>query len=332
MATLYIDKPDIRLRKKDKRIIVEQEDKVIDDIPTFRLEQIVVFGGVELTVPALSLIFQENIDTVFLTKKGRYKGRIYSPGLSLVTLRLKQYERVIDKDFTLSAASSLVKGKLKNLRTMLMRFNRSSDLDIGYSALQIRNCIKSLENAKTLDSVRGYEGAGTSAYFSALQKIFKYDLGFRKRVKRPPTDPVNALLSFGYTLLCGDINTAVNLVGLDPYIGFLHEPQDRKTSLVFDLMEEFRPVIVDSIVISSINRKYFEFSDFEPDSETGGINISKNSIARFISYYQERLANVVFHNQSNQHVSYKKCFELQARIMARYIKGETDKYIPMTPK
>ncbi|MEQ8172985.1 MAG: CRISPR-associated endonuclease Cas1, partial [Candidatus Eremiobacterota bacterium] len=248
------------------------------------------------------------------------------------SLRLKQYERVMDKDFALSAAASLVKGKLTNLRTMLMRFNRSSDLDIGYSALQIRNCIKSLDTAKTLDSVRGFEGAGTSAYFSAFPKILKYDLGFRKRVKRPPTDPVNALLSFGYVMLCNDINTAVNLVGLDPYMGFLHEPQDRKTSLVFDLMEEFRPVIVDSIVISSINRKYFDFSDFEPDSETGGINISKSSIARFISYYQERLSTVIFHNQSKHHVTYKKCFELQARLMARYIRGEADKYISVTPK
>jgi len=332
VVTLYIDRQKVRLRKKDKRFIVEEEGKVAVDIPSFRINQIIAFGGVELTIPALSLLFQENIDMVFLSKKGKFKGRIYTPGLSLVTLRLKQYNRRNDMNFTLALARAFVKGKLTNLRTFLMRFNRSGDKDLACSILHIRNALKSLDRADNLDVLRGYEGAGTGAYFSAFPKVLKYDLGFRKRVKRPPTDPVNALLSFGYMLLVNDINTVVNIVGLDPYIGFLHEPQDRKTTLVFDLMEEFRPVIVDSVVVSVINRRYLTFSDFEKNSETGGINISKTAIGRFINYYHERLSTVVYHKVSGQHVTYKKCLELQARMAARYIKGEISEYIPLTPR
>ena len=332
LATLYIDKKDVRLRKKDKRLIVEQEGKVAADIPSFQIDQIVIFGGVDFTIPALSLIFKENIDTIFLTKKGKYKGRICTPNSKLVTLRLKQYERRLDEEFTLSTAKSIVKGKLTNMRNKLVRLNRSQNLDIGYGALRIRNARKSLDSAKTLDAVRGYEGSGTAAYFSVFTEILKYDLGFRKRVRRPPTDPVNSLLSFGYTMLYNDVNTAVNLVGLDPYLGFLHEPQDRKTTLPFDLMEEFRAIIVDSVVISGINKKLFSISDFEKNGKTGGINIDKIAIAKFINQYQNRLHTTVFHKSSNQHTTYKKCIELQVRLMARVIKGDAEEYIPLIPK
>lgn len=267
---VYIKTQGARIVKEGRHLLVKKGDATYHTLFTYKLSQIVIFGNVEITHRALAQLMRHEIDTVFLTRNGRYLGRIASPEARNVFLRKRQYDLLGAVDFCTRMARAIVVGKLANMATVLMRIKRTrGDSLPGQKAREIQELMKPLQNAETLEAIRGYEGRGSALYFAAFPRGFIENLGFTRRVRRPPTDPVNSILSLLYTFLMNRVYAAVRVAALDPYPGFLHSLDYGRYSLVLDLMEEFRTIIADTLALSLFNLKIIRGEDFyieQPDS------------------------------------------------------------------
>ena len=242
-------------------------------------------------------------------------------------LRQKQFKRYEDDPFRLRVAQAVVEGKLRNMRTLLMRLARRRKVDVGAVAHRLRRSIQQVGQATNAESLRGIEGAGTAAYFGALGSFFPEEFAFKGRNRRPPKDPANALLSFGYALLGNSVEGAIYTAGLDPYLGFLHVVDYGRPSLALDLMEEFRPVLVDALVLDLVNHNRVQSEDFE--ARDGGVFLQGEGRKRLIAAYQKRLEDRVTYPVSPERVeriSYRRCLEYQVRRLARAILGEEAHY------
>ena len=260
---IYVKTQGARIVKEGKHLLVKKEGTVYHTLFTYKLDQVVTFGSVEITHRALAQLMRHGIDTVFLTYNGRYVGRIASPESKNVFLHKRQYTLLDDGEFCLRFARSIVAGKLTNMATLLMRIKRTRKDSIARQrAQEIQFLMERLAKADSVDSVRGYEGRGSALYFEGFANGFLQDAGFRRRVRRPPTDPVNSVLSLLYTCLMNRVYAAVRIAALDPYPGFLHTLDYGRYSLVLDLMEEFRPIIVDTLTLSLFNLKILQQEDF----------------------------------------------------------------------
>ncbi|MBW1741725.1 MAG: CRISPR-associated endonuclease Cas1 [Deltaproteobacteria bacterium] len=260
---IYIRTQGAKIVKEGRHLLVKKGDAVYHTLFTYKLRQVVIFGSVEITHRALAQLMRNNIDTVFMSYDGRYMGRIAAPESRNVFLHKRQYMLLDDHDFALRLARCIVAGKLANMATLLMRIRRSrKDPVPGQKAEEIHQLMRQLESANNLESVRGYEGRGSAIYFGTFPRGFVHEMGFVRRVRRPPTDPVNSVLSLLYTFLMNRVYAAVRIAGLDPYPGFLHAIDYGRYSLVLDLMEEFRTIIADTLTLSLFNLKILQKEDF----------------------------------------------------------------------
>ena len=268
---VYIKTQGARIIKEGRHLLVKKGDATYNTLFTYKLRQIVIFGNVEITHRALAQLMRFEIDTVFLTQNGRYLGRIASPEARNVFLRKRQYDLLGDQDFGLRMARAIVSGKLANMATILMRIKRTRDDGLsGPKAHAIQDLLKPIQETDNLNSIRGYEGRGSALYFEAFPHGFIENMGFVRRIRRPPTDPVNSILSLLYTFLMNRVYAAVRVAGLDPYPGFLHTLDYGRYSLVLDLMEEFRTIIADTLALSLFNLKILKKEDFyveTPDND-----------------------------------------------------------------
>lgn len=264
---VYIKTQGSKILKEGRHLLVKRGEDVYNTLFTYKLDQLVLFGNIEITHSAMCLLMRNNIDTVFLTRHGRYLGRLAPVESRNVFLRRRQFRILDDADFGLQMAKWVVAGKLTNMATLMMRIKRSRNVPAaGHKARQIQDLLTTLNRADTVDSMRGYEGRGSALYFSGFRFGFVEDSGFTRRIRRPPTDPVNSVLSLLYTFLMNRVYAAVRLAGMDPYPGFLHSVDYGRYSLVLDLMEEFRPIIVDTLVFSLFNLKILQQSDFRVEA------------------------------------------------------------------
>jgi len=236
----------------------------------YLIEQVIVMGNVTLTTPVIDYLLQHGIDCVFCNSLGKYHGRLTSTESRLGSLRLRQSAAVLDRDARLSLAKSFVRGKLQNCRTLLMRYRRELGLPILEETVEIlEDSLKSVENCSDIGSLLGVEGSASAAYYKSFKEILKQPMGFTARVRRPPTDPVNSMLSFGYTLLTYNVQAGLSIVGFDPFIGFLHSVEQPRANLALDMVEEFRPIIVDSLVLWLVNTGVMTEAEFERPVESG---------------------------------------------------------------
>ncbi|WP_429885574.1 CRISPR-associated endonuclease Cas1 [Geoalkalibacter halelectricus] len=230
---------------------------------THKLEQLVLMGNVIITPPALKLLLRENIDTVFLRVDGRYLGRLASAEPKNVFLRRRQFALAEDSTFCLPVARSIVLGKMANMATVLNRISRTRKQGAAAAAAEtIRKLARRSDGASDLEQLRGFEGAASATYFQSLGLGLNQNLGFTKRVRRPPTDPVNAVLSLLYTFLINRAYAAVRVAGLDPYPGVLHSLEYGRHSLPLDLVEEFRTLVADTLTLSLFNLGVLKEEDF----------------------------------------------------------------------
>jgi len=268
---VYIKTQGAKIVKEGRHLLVKKGDATYHTLFTYKLKQIVIFGNVDITHHAFVQLMRHNIDTVFLSFDGRYLGRIAPPEAKNVFLHKRQYQLLDDPGFGLRFARCVVAGKLSNMATLLMRIKRSRNRkEVGDNARQIQNLMDKIETAGSIDSLRGYEGRGTALFFAAFPSGFVDNMGFTHRVRRPPTDPVNSVLSLLYTFLMNRVYAAVRIAGLDPYPGFLHSIDYGRHSLVLDLMEEFRSIIAETLTLSLFNLKILKKDDFiinRPDSD-----------------------------------------------------------------
>ena len=340
MAILYIMEQGAELKKKGKQLIVEKMGKKIDTIHAFKLDQIVIMGMVNLSPHTIAFLLEEGIDTVFMTVNGRYRGRLISGFGKNIILRRLQFQKLDDQEFVLEAAKRFVEGKLKNYRTILRKHNREfKNKDVEKSIHQLRYFIGKLDKADGVPNLLGFEGKGSFAYFQAFGHLIKSgQFFFAGRNRRPPKDPVNAMLSFGYTFLVNTVQTQVNIAGLDPYLGSLHSVDYGRPSLVLDLMEEFRPLIVDLMVLRLINMKIIKLWDFyfadEEDLEDESVYpviLNHEGKRKFILNYEKQLDRKLIYSFSGKRLSYRQIILEQVRKLVRYFKGE-DVYRPFLIK
>ncbi|MBM9520563.1 CRISPR-associated endonuclease Cas1 [Desulforhopalus vacuolatus] len=260
---IYVTTQGARITREGRHLLVKSGEDTYRTIFIHKVEQLLLCGNIQITPSARNVLFRNGIDTVFLTRDGRYLGRFSIPEQKNIILRRRQFAFADDEPFCLNFARQIVTGKLANLSTVLMRiYRKKKKKHIVEKVQKIRKLTEQVATAKSVDSLRGYEGRGSALYFSLFNTGFDHDQGFRRRVRRPPTDPVNALLSLLYTFLYNQVYSAVRQAGLDPYIGALHTPDYGRYSLVLDLMEEFRPILVDTLVLALFNMNILKDDDF----------------------------------------------------------------------
>lgn len=326
MATLYVTEQGAKVSRESRHLIISKEHRKLAELPIIDVDQLVVFGRVELTVPVVDLFLEDGREVVFMTTKGVYKGRLHGPTSGTVALRMAQYAALSNESFCLGLARRLVDGKLANAGTLLLRLGRYHSANAAAAIASLRDFRREAERAASRDSLRGIEGAAARAYFEGYRAFISPAFTWKKRVKRPPKDPVNVLLSFGYTLLANTAAGAINVAGLDAYGGFYHTAKSGRPALALDLMEEFRHIVVDALVLTMINKRVVTSIDF--DLTAGGCFLSKGGLSRFLGQYEKRLAKKIIYPATGDRVSLMRVMELQARLLAHCLPTGGDDYQP----
>jgi CRISPR-associated protein Cas1 len=358
MATLYVTEPGTQLHKESDRLLVKRGDEILDAVPLIKVDQVVLVGrGVGLTTSALHALTKRGVDIVYLSGGGRFLSRVIGQEHQHSHLRQRQAVLIENPEFSLAAARGIVRGKVTNQRVLVQRHAEGAPW--GKNALAgMDEMRRRAENARNLDELRGFEGQGAKEYFGLFRRLLHPPLdgqswGFERRAYYPPTDPINALLSFAYSLLLRDVTTACELIGLDPYLGFLHVIDYGRPSMALDLMEEFRPIVADSIVLEAVNRPFVTLQDFEavdlseaeaerpadsqqprgkqePRSATQAVYLAKAGREKLIQLYEARVIENTFATPEGDRISYRAVFRYQAQKMARLVLGEARQYEAFT--
>ena len=327
---LYLVEQGSRLTKRGRRLNVLKDDTVIAQAALVQVSQVIVFGNVSITTPALHLLLQEGIEVVLLSRTGRFRGRLIGEQNGNGALRVVQLQRSQDEDFALETARCFVTGKLHNMRVFLRRYARraSSGAD-RRDPVPLRDAVNAIgammdrvEACHTINSLAGVEGKATAAYFRVWKALLTSPWRFERRIRRPPPDPVNVLLSFGYTLLTQNIWGAVLTAGMDPYVGFLHQLNYNRPSLPLDLMEEFRPVIVDSVVLRCLNNRILDPEHFAPaESEERPLVLTDEGIRLFIREMEARFEGEFKEVKTGKRTTYRRLFLNQVYHLSRILTG-----------
>jgi len=336
MPPLYIVQQNTKIRIRNRRLQVErdlspdsqapdqpqvenQKPEVLISVPLGQVTQVVLFGNISLTTPAIDALLGQNSEVVFLTQNGEYRGELVSSLTPHVPMRRAQYARLNDPAFTLEMAKGFVTAKLQHQRAFLQRHTREerSEQPAALSSIDhLERALQTIPQKTTLDSLRGVEGSATAAYFSAYRSFFAPEWKFTDRNRRPPADPVNVLLSFGYTLLAQLASGAVQTVGLDPYVGFLHEVVYNRPALALDLMEEFR-CVVDGVVLWCCRGGILTpGGDFTPGPPERPIILDDDGKRRFLQAYQQRMDQTYTHPLREMKFTLRQCLIEQARQAA----------------
>ncbi len=335
MATLYVVEQGAEIGCNGERLEVRRAEQLIGSVPLIKVDDILIFGNVGISTPALKRLLDRGIEVTFMTVEGRYHGRLVGQVTAHVALRQAQYASAAADAWSLRQAQAFVTGKLRNQRALLQRFARNrtaAPVEALGAVSDLERYLERVERTTKLASLLGVEGSATARYFSGMRSLLGAEWGFRVRQRRPPPDPVNVLLSLGYTLLAHKTLGAVQAVGFDPYLGFLHRLDYNRPSLALDLMEEFRPLLVDSLVIRVCNDGRITAEDFTPGDAERPIILSDGGKRRYLEAFEERMRTEAIHPEGADsgpgRVSYLRCIELQARRLARVVRGQAAAYQP----
>ena len=326
---LYVTQSGAGLYRRGDQLQVRRGKELLARVHLFDLEQVVLMGKISLSADAVAVLLERGVDTVMLGGGGQYRGRLVGPERGNIALRQMQFRRCEDAAFRLAVARSIVSGKLRNMRTLAMRLARRRSADVSQIAYRLRRHLQQVAQGQEVNGLRGLEGAGTAAYFGVLKLFLPPELGFSGRNRRPPKDPANSMLSFGYALLASAVESAVYQVGLDPYLGFFHVVDYGRPSLVLDLMEEFRPVLVDALVLDLANHHRVEPDDFE--ARDGGVFLGEKGRRLMIDQFQQRLDERISYPVGAdrvERIAYRRCIEYQVRQFSRVILGGEAEYSP----
>ena len=322
---IYIVEQGTKIRIHNRCVQIEKENNGVVQIlcrsPISTVSQIVIFGNIGLTTPAIGLFLEENIDVVFLSVHGEFRGRL-ATGLSPhITLRKAQYQCLDEPEFVLNLSIQFVRAKLQHQKALLQRHNRDLNSSIVREDIEMLNTIiASLENKINLNSLRGAEGKAASTYFEGFRQLFGSEWKFQHRKKRPSPDPINAILSFGYTLLAQSAISAVQVVGLDPFAGFLHSYAYNRASLGMDLMEEFRP-IVDGVALWCCRGGQITPEDFCFDDPDSPCLMNDHAKKVLISAFENRMNSGYTHPLTKTKLSMRQCMIEQARQIAEGLRN-----------
>jgi CRISPR-associated protein Cas1 len=335
LNTLYVTVPEsyLRLDNDTVRLLVGDETRL--RVPLHHLGAIVCFGHVGISAPLMHRLAESGIGLVLLDNNGRFKARLEGETQGNVLLRREQHLRAMDPEFPTRLAARIVAGKLRNQRYVLLRGGRDSKSAdernrLARVAQSLAASLRALRGAENLDSIRGIEGEAARSYFDALNLLIRPDrrdrFQMQGRTRRPPRDPVNALLSFLYAMWMNDCRSACEATGLDPQVGFLHALRPGRAALALDLMEEFRP-FADRLVLTLINRDQVGTGDFE-DREGGAVLLAGDARRNVVVAFQERKQETLRHELLTDAIPLGLVPHVQARLLARHVRGEVDDYPP----
>lgn len=335
MNTLFITTQGAYLAKDGECISVKAEGETKAKVPVHTLDGVVCFGQVSLSPACMAHMTELGKSISFLTENGRFQARVLGPAHGNVVLRREQY-RLADRMSSRTAlAADMLTGKLANCRTVLRRAVRDHKKDLDHEALgkladRYTKQLQSLHLVKDIEELRGLEGDAAHEYFGVFDQFIRSKseaFRFSGRNRRPPLDNVNAMLSFVYTLLAHDVRSALESVGLDPQVGFLHADRSGRPGLALDMMEEFRPYLADRLVLSLINTGMVKPAGFK-QSAVGGVRMSDKTRKDILIAWQERKRDVVEHPFLKEKMTVGFLFHIQAMLLARRIRGDLDAYPP----
>jgi CRISP-associated protein Cas1 len=328
MPTLYVTEQGARIEKEYKRVLVTKDDEVLFRVPLHRVSDVVLVGYVGATTPALLALLHAQIPVLLVKRTGALVGRLLPAMPKNLPLRQRQYRRNDDQAFALDLAQKIVAGKLRNQRVLALRVLRRRPEADREPLEQLYAAEEQVKKADNLQTLLGIEGIGARAYFALYEQAFDPVWAFTDRNRRPPKDPINALLSLGYTLLGHALMTALEAVGLDPYLGFFHAEKYGRPALALDLVEEFRAPFVDSLVMRVVNWQMLQPNDFVPGRQGKGVYLTDHGLRVFLREFGDRLESKVRLKGTERSLSYRKHFEIQARKLVRVIESEAETYAP----
>jgi len=338
LNTLYVTLPDSALHKDGETVVIKVNSEKKLQVPLHHLQAIVIMSESWLSPKLQRTCLERNITITFLTEHGRFLGRLEGTEASGAWLRKNQMETHLNVQKSLLLAKTMVKGKLANQRYVLQRAARESNTEdsdeLTKAADRIQAIKGSIGRMETHDQVRGSEGEGAARYFDVFSLLIrqqKDNFRWNGRNRRPPRDPVNALLSFAYTLLMGDCLSACQAVGLDPAFGFLHVFRAGRPALALDLMETFRPILADRLVLSLINNQQLRPSDFEK-TESGAVVMTSEARKLVITTYQQRKSKNLKHPFLEQDIVWGLVPILEARLLARHLRGDLEAFPVFHPR
>lgn len=327
----------LHLERETLKLDVEKQTRL--RVPMHHIGGIVLFGNVMVSPFALHRCAEDGRSVVMLTEQGRFKARLEGPQSGNVLLRRAQHQLLDDQVRSLELIRSILAGKLQNCRAVLLRGAREAATE--ENAVRLKSAadsqaasLRALPQADDADVLRGIEGQAAREYFDVFNELLRVNqkaFAMNGRNRRPPKDRINALLSFLYALLTNECVSAVESVGLDPQVGFLHVLRPGRPALALDLMEEFRPLLADRLVLALINRQQLHPDDFE-DRPGGSVHMSDNARRTVLTAWQQRKQDEVQHPVIGQKIPVGLMPMVQARLMARFIRGESNEYIPFMPR
>lgn len=325
MGAIWVTEQGAELGLDHDRLVVRLHGQELAAYPLGHLERVMLLGNVSVTTPAIHRLGRSGTEVVFLGIDGRYYARMVGDATPHTALRRQQYARQGDAHFSLRMAQRMVAAKLRNERVLLQRHARAGGLDLRAEIDDLAVCEERTARTRTLHALLGVEGSATARYFGAYRQLLAEPWRFARRTRRPPTDPTNVLLSLGYTLLTRAAESAVEAVGLDPYLGFLHQEAYNRPSLALDIVEEFRPVI-DGLVLHAIGHRLISTDDFRPGGEgERPLVLEREALKRFIVAYEERMGREIVHPRMGGRMALWRFLELQAREVARCARdGDAD--------
>lgn len=337
--SLYLNTPGLRVGRKGEVLQVKEERALLDEVRLKDVSHVALFGNIQISTQAVQALCEAEIPVTYFSMGGWFYGITRGHELKNVFLRIEQFRRVRDDAFALELSRQFVHGKIRNHRTMLMRNHLEPPPGV---ITQLKHLADKALTATSREELLGLEGAAAAAYFAEFNGMLKtadeladapdpWDgqlrFNFEHRNRRPPTDPVNALLSLGYSLLAKDCTVAALAVGFDPYVGFYHQPRFGRPALALDVMEEFRPLVAESVALACINNRILSVKDFVRAGDA--VNLTAAGRKRYFQAYEQRLTALLTHPLFDYKVSYRRALELQMRLLAKTLTGEIAEYVPL---
>lgn len=335
LNTLFVTSEDIYLSLDGENVLANRNNQVVARYPLHTLQSIISFSYSGASPALMGACAERNISLSFCTPRGKFLARVSGESNGNVLLRRKQYRIADDPNESCEIAKNMILGKLYNSRRSIERTKRDHGMRVDIDQLTkvseyIKKLFETVLSCADLDTLRGIEGVCASAYFGVFNELIlnKNDtFVFKSRSRRPPLDPVNAMLSFAYSLLANDCAAALESVGLDSYVGFMHRDHPGRNSLALDLMEELRPCMADRFVLTLINNRVIKENDFEYQP-TGAVLLNDDGRKTFLKNWQEKKKDTLTHPYLNEKLSWGMIPYLQAMLLARYLRGDLDAYPP----
>lgn len=335
LNTLFVTQPETYLSLDGDNVVLLKEDKRIGRIPLHNLESIITYGYMGASPALMGYCAERNISIAFLTRTGRFRARVIGKSRGNVVLRKRQYKLSDSEVDSALISRNFILGKVYNNKWILERMTRDYPLrinvdDFKEKSKQLSAIMKEIRMCTDLESLRGWEGQAAINYNSVFNDMIlrqKDEFYFHNRSRRPPLDNVNTMLSFAYTLLANDVASALEAVGLDAYVGFLHRDRPGRVSLALDVMEELRGVFADRFVLSLINKKVMNESHFVK-KESGAVIMTDEGRKEFLSSWHSRKQEKITHPYLRDRISWGLVPFAQSMLLARYLRGDLDEYPP----